>query len=145
MTSDGQMGEEEKQNSLSPVKEDGVGDHDKAPTRAATKGHVWVHGYAVTGVGVNVPGSHYHYGDSPDPGGHLGPHGCPGAVQNCPHHHHPQQHWGEMPLPLTCSSTRKSGPCASPEQHSGAGPGGRGTGELAPKDESRTGPTTCLP
>jgi hypothetical protein len=33
---------------------------DEVPPWTATVGHVWVHGYAVAGVSVDVPGSYHH-------------------------------------------------------------------------------------
>ena len=97
------MGEKEKQNSLSIVEQDGTGDmkekrnshvlnnvlnsqpHHLRPwgslTSASAQGHVWVYDHLAARVSDSVRSSFYH-GVIPSLGSPLGPHGCPGTVQN---------------------------------------------------------------
>lgn len=52
----------------------------------------------------------------------------------------------ELALPLTCSSTGKSGSCTLPGHHSRADPDGRDTGELAQWSEyGAVASETCMP
>ena len=60
---------------------------------------------------------------------------------------HRMWHFEELALSLTAGSPWENRPCTLPRQHSGAGPGGRGMGEPAPRavECGRADPTTCLP
>jgi hypothetical protein len=92
--------------------------------------------------------SHYHQRTLACPwlGYLLGTHACPAAVITGSTSH---RMWnsGEPPhLSPVAAFGRVGGPCASPRQHSGAGPGGGGMGEPGGGCEyGRADPATCVP
>jgi hypothetical protein len=93
------MEEKEKWSNLSIMKRDGTGDlrverssllwvvsltlcgHGEVPVWADTGGHVWVQGYIVGGITVNVHGSITTTLGEAAAGKTRG---CPGAVNSCP-------------------------------------------------------------
>ena len=135
-------------------------------THAATEGHIRVHGHAAAGVCVHVCThvSTKDHADIPGPGCYMGPRQCPSAVQSWPRPSlavtrllTPSLPVGragpgvlrvdEQPPPplLTHCDTQKCRPCTSPGQHSRAGTGGKGIGELAPRaEQERAGPAILL-
>lgn len=76
-------------------------------------------------------------GDAPGLGSHLGPLGCPGAMQKSWPHQHWLRHSGELVPPLTLGSIQEGRPCTLPGQDSRDDPGRGGMGEPGSKASSR--------